>query len=212
MIQTYVFFHAGISNEGCWNSSYAKIQLKDVIDCLKVIYPGFDVAYLYDQSSWPTKIRTDGLSVNNMNVAPGGAVPSMRSTIVSELGQYTTNMSIEDEQEINFGEDDLGPFGLSDNLKLFTKYDKNIGPILKRDYTKGELFITLRCDGYDTTKKMYLKPELIMLCEQWNIQTTKDEAKVIDGWCSKPKGMLKKLYERGYIDKDKLSHPRSISY
>ena len=47
---------------------------------MKVLYPGFDIAYLYDQSSGHTKLRPDELSANNMNVAPGGTVPSMRVT------------------------------------------------------------------------------------------------------------------------------------
>lgn len=78
------------------------IQLEDITDFLKVIYPGFNIAYMYDQSSGHTKIWTDGLSVNNMKVAPCGAVLSMRSTIVSELDKYTTNMSIGDEQYTDF--------------------------------------------------------------------------------------------------------------
>ena len=66
------FFHAGVNHEGYWNSSHAKIQLEDVTDCLKHLYPDFDVAHLYDQSAGHTKIRSDGLSVNQMNVSPGG--------------------------------------------------------------------------------------------------------------------------------------------
>lgn len=65
--------------------------------CLIVAYPGFDIANLYEQSLGHTKIRFDGLLVNNMNVAPGGAVPSMKSTIVPKLGNYSTNPSISDE-------------------------------------------------------------------------------------------------------------------
>ena len=74
------YFYAGINNDGYYNSSHAKVQLEVVIDCMKVLYPGFDIAYLYDQSSGHTKLRPDELSANNMNVAPGGTVPSMRVT------------------------------------------------------------------------------------------------------------------------------------
>ena len=84
------YFHAGINNEGYWNSAHAKIQLEDVTDCIRQLYPGLDIAYLYDQSSGHTKIRADGLSVNQMNVAPGGAVPLMRSTIIPDIGPYPT--------------------------------------------------------------------------------------------------------------------------
>jgi len=68
------YFHAGVNNEGYWNSHHAKIQLEDVTDCVQILYPDFDVAHLYDQSVGHTKIRSDGLSVNLMNIAPGGGL------------------------------------------------------------------------------------------------------------------------------------------
>ena len=52
--------YCGVSHEGYWNSSHAKFQLEDVTDCLKVLYPYFDIAHLYDQSAGHTKYaRTD---------------------------------------------------------------------------------------------------------------------------------------------------------
>ena len=100
---TLRYFHAGISNEGYWNTSHAKVQLEDVTVCLKVLYPNFDVAHLYDQSAGHTKIRGDGLNVNCMNVAPrggggGGAVHKMRSTIIPDIGEYLTNFKVGGER------------------------------------------------------------------------------------------------------------------
>lgn len=92
-----------------------------------MIYPGFDIAHLYDQSLGHTKIRPDG-SVNNMNVAPGGTVLSMRSNTMSELSKFTTNMSIENKQYMDLIEDNSGPFWFSDDIKLSTKYNTQIGP------------------------------------------------------------------------------------
>ena len=123
------FFHAGISNEGYWNASHAKVQLEDVTDCLKVIYPNFDVAHLYDQSAGHTKIRGDGLNVNCMNVAPGGVVPKMRSTIIPEIGDYPTNFKVGDEQYLSFGYSDKGPFWLNEDDRITTKYEVEEGPI-----------------------------------------------------------------------------------
>ena len=42
-----IYFHTGVSNQGYWNSSHAKIQLEDMMNCLWVIYPSFDIAHLY---------------------------------------------------------------------------------------------------------------------------------------------------------------------
>ena len=74
---TLRYFHAGINKDGYWNSSHAKVQLEDFTDCITILYPHFDITYLYDQSSGHTKLRPDGLSANNMNIVPGGAVSSM---------------------------------------------------------------------------------------------------------------------------------------
>ena len=36
--------------------------------------------------------------------------------------------------------------------------------------------------------------------------------KINEGWLNQPKGMLQVLYQRGFIDIDKVTHPRSMSY
>ena len=79
------------------------------------------MAHLYDQSAGHTKIRSDGLSINQMNVAPGGAVPLMRSTIIPEIGQYETTFKIGDEQDMVFKDGDEGPFWLNENEKVSSK-------------------------------------------------------------------------------------------
>lgn len=89
-----------------------------------------------------------------MNVTPYGAVPSIRSTIISKLGLFPTNMSIGDEQCMNFEGEDDSQFCLSDEEKMSSKYYKNIGPIKHINNSKAELLIPLIRDGYDTTKTM----------------------------------------------------------
>ena len=70
----------------------------------------------------------------------------------------------------------------------------------------------LRKQRYDTTKKRFLKPELITICISKGIAISKDMQEINEGWVNQPKGMLQVLYERGYIDKQKVTHPRSMSY
>ena len=100
------------------------MQLEDVTDHIKVLYPGFDIAYLYDQSSGHTKLRPDELSANNMNVAPECTVPSMRVTRLTGLGTYPTNITVGEQQNLNFVEGYVGPFWLNDADKIAMKYDK----------------------------------------------------------------------------------------
>jgi hypothetical protein len=39
----YLFI--GANNEGYWNSFYMSLQLEDVVDCLQVLYPKFDLVF-----------------------------------------------------------------------------------------------------------------------------------------------------------------------
>ena len=54
--------------------------------------------------------------------------------------------------------------------------------------------------GVDTSKKRFLKDELIDLCSRHNIPTSFQKVKVVKGWNNSPKGMLQMLYERGCIN------------
>jgi hypothetical protein len=42
-----VYFELGANNEGYWTYNHMSIQLEDCIDCLKVVYPHFDFAFLF---------------------------------------------------------------------------------------------------------------------------------------------------------------------
>ena len=43
-----------------------------------------------------------------------------------------------------------------------------------------------------------------MLCKEKNIDLTYKESKIIKGWVNCPKGLLQVLFERGYIDANRL--------
>ena len=45
-----------------------------------------------------------------------------------------------------------------------------------------------------------------------NIETTKEIQKVEEGWLGKSKGMLQILWERGFINHRRVTHPRSMAY
>ena len=49
------YLHIGAANEGYWNSSHMAVQLEDVTDCLKVLYPNHDIVILFDHSQDTTR-------------------------------------------------------------------------------------------------------------------------------------------------------------
>ena len=74
------------------------------------------------------------------------------------------------------------------------------------------MLIELCLKGIDTTKKRYLVTDLLTMCNDNNIDGNKTQSNDIPGWLGKPKGMLQILYERGYINPDLVTNPRSIRY
>jgi hypothetical protein len=62
----------------------------------------------------------------------------------------------------------------------------------------SELELELRVRGINTRGRN--KRELIGLCEQHNIETSKIVEKVKEGWEGNPKGLAHVLWERGLID------------
>jgi hypothetical protein len=81
----YLFI--GANNEGYWNSFYMSLQLKDVVDCLQVLNPKFDLVFLFDHSQGHARKRDHALSAQNMSKSYEGAQPVMRdTTIMAEEG------------------------------------------------------------------------------------------------------------------------------
>ena len=55
-------FKFGASHDGYWNHQHMQLQFEDVVDCLKVLFPGHELVFLFDQSSGHTKKRKNGWS------------------------------------------------------------------------------------------------------------------------------------------------------
>ena len=117
------YFEAGVNRQGYWTNSHCKLQLEDLNDCLRVIYPSFDFAILFDQSSGHCKVRDDGLVANKMNVKYGGRVRNMRDSKIKDIGEFNGTLKAGDIQNMNFKEGDEGPFWLSPMQALSKKYD-----------------------------------------------------------------------------------------
>ena len=99
-----------------------------------------------------------------MNVSFGGNVPIMRKTVVREVGPHQTDtmLRVGDEQTLEFLDSDEGPFWMNADKQRETKHDRVLeGQFKTKPKNKSELLVTLRMSGYDTTKKLFLKEELI---------------------------------------------------
>ena len=60
------------------------VQFEDVLDCLKIMYPGWEFVFLFDHSSGHAKQRPDGLNAAKMNKSFGGKLPEMRQTLIAK--------------------------------------------------------------------------------------------------------------------------------
>ena len=66
-----VYFELGANNEGYWTYNHMAIQFEDCVDCLEVIYPQFDFAFLFDHSQGHAKKLVNGLDACSMNKGYG---------------------------------------------------------------------------------------------------------------------------------------------
>ena len=208
---TLRFFRSGRNCDGFWTSSHMKIQVEDIIDVLQELYPEFDFLFLFDQSSGHTKMKHDGLNADKMNVS-FGSKEKIRDTVVAEVGTYLSTHRVGDVHLMHFVEKDDGPFWLTTEERIVFRNDKPLLTTTEKEKTKVQLLIDLRKSGFDTTKRRYLKGDLVDICKTQNIPIKYFDGDFIPGWMGKQKGMLQVLYERGYIDITKVKSARSMRY
>ena len=65
--------------------------------------------------------------------------------------------------------------------RLETKNDVSTSDILTKEKSKAQLLIDLRRAGVDTTKRRFLKPELLELVHLHNVDTSSTTPVVIPG-------------------------------
>ena len=99
------------------------VQFEDVVDVLKAICSyTYDFLFFFDHSSGHDQSRSNGLNVNNMNKNYGGGQQAMRSSKIENetyLGPYNHpgKLKIGNEQTMQYGPDESGPFYLSEEEK-----------------------------------------------------------------------------------------------
>ncbi len=124
----FVFeFEYGTSNEGYWCYEHMVLQLKDCMDCLKVLFPQFQYLFLFDHSCGHDRQREDGLNIENMSKSFGGKQSFMHNTLIKEshgyLGPYHKILNPGDVQHMVFTESDPGPFCLSEREREEQRQD-----------------------------------------------------------------------------------------
>jgi hypothetical protein len=106
-------FGIGSNEDGWWNSFQMCIQLENVIDCLKVMYPDDELWFLFDYSSCHDKTRDDGLSTTSMTLKFGGAQLFLWNTMITDEGCLLPNapkLAVGDTKTLGFGPEEVDPF------------------------------------------------------------------------------------------------------
>jgi hypothetical protein len=157
-----------------------KIQIEDIVDVLKVIFPNYDFLLLFDQSSGHTKKREDGLNANNMNREHGGRVPEMRQTVINAdcLDVHDPSLQAGATQELVFpmsehcGDED-GPIYLSVEERMRRRQDI----ILPLSRTENKSATALKAELTAANIDLPSRPgirNLRLLAEANGIPTTKN--------------------------------------
>jgi hypothetical protein len=203
----YLFI--GANNEGYWNSFYMSLQLEDVVDCLQVLYPEYDLVFLFDHSQGHARRRDNALSAQHMSKSYGGAQPMMReTTILAEegfLGPHLPELRVGDTQSMIFIADDSGPWYLTPEQQSSQRHDRSTGKTKLVERSKKQLLEALNERGVMLQRQRgYTKKELQDFARINQIELCDRKEIIVSGWEGKPKGLLQVLGERGLIERATL--------
>jgi hypothetical protein len=123
-----VYFELGVNNEGYWTYNHMAIQFEDCVHCLKVIYPQFNFAFLFDHSQEHAKRLANGLDAYSMKKGYGGVQPRMHESIIKAddgyLGMHDGHtLSVGDTQTFVFQPGDNGPFWMTAEERELNRHD-----------------------------------------------------------------------------------------
>jgi len=188
----------GSTREGWWNYSHQIVQMEDVCDVLKYVYPECDICFEVDNSSGHGKAKVDGLNVAKMSSSWGGKQPKLRDSIITEncLGPYNPLLKVGDTQCMVFAPGCLPP-----HFDHFApQNDQSLGATKMRNMYKAELVLAI-VTAYPLMKVDKLKvDELRSRAVELKIATTLTEDHIKEGYMHKAKGVKQVLFERGWLD------------
>jgi hypothetical protein len=209
-----VHFELGANNQGYWTYNHMAIQFEDCVDCLKVLYPQFDFAFLFDHSQGHAKKLPDGLDAYSMNKGYGGIQTRMRESVIKEengyLGTHTRTLNVGDTQKFIFQPGDDGPFWMTQAERDLNCHDRVLPQPLNaqqqtRNKTIAELKLELGPLNILNSSRQYRLAELQELARNNNIELTVVRTRVKKGWEGQAKGLLHVLWERGWINQNHLA-------
>ena len=105
-------------------------------------------------------------------------------------------------QNMQFSDTDPGPCYYSESERLAKRYDINTGKKRVRNMVRDNLIDGLKSIGIKDPKGN--RKKLKDLTVLHNLPTTYEETVIDEGWVGKPKGALQILYERGWVDPQRL--------
>jgi len=207
-----IYFELGANNEGYWTYNHMSIQFEDCVDCLKVVYPHFDFAFLFDHSQGHAKKLSNGLDAYNMNKNYGGVQPKMRESMIKEsdgyLGMNPRTLNVGDIQSFIFKSTDDGPFWMSQAERQLNRHDRVLppppGPLRMRNKTISELRSDLGHLNILSHRRNYRLTELQEFARTHGIEAKTVRTREKKGWENQPKGLMQVLWERGWIDESQL--------
>ena len=203
-----IYFELGANNEGYWTYNHMSIQFEDCVDCLKVVFPHFDFAFLFDHSQGHAKKLSNGLDAHSMNKSYGGAQPNMRESIMKQhdgyFGMHSRTLEVGDTQSFTFSSTEDGPFWMDHAERELNRHDRILpsppGPSRMRNKTISELKAELAPFDILNDRRNYRLVELQEHARNKGIETRVVRTREKKGWEGRPKGLLQVLWERGWID------------
>ena len=194
------YLYIGANNEGYWNSYHMSLQFEDVVDCLQVLYPEFDVVFLFDHSQGHAHKRPGALNAFQMSKTYGGAQAVMRDTTIMSkeryLGAHLPRLNVGDTQSFIFNSDDCGPFYLSPEQREQQRRDRPTGKIKRVERSKKMLMNALSNAGVSfQQQRSYTKKELQEFARIRGIDLFEEKEQIIVGWQGQPKDLLQVLWK-----------------
>lgn len=207
-----IYFELGANNEGYWTYNHMAIQFEDCVDCLKVLFPHFDFAFIFDHSQGHAKKLTNGLDAHSMNRGFGGGQPKMReSTIMAEdgyLGMHERTVDVGDTQSFVFQPGDAGPFWMTMQERELNRHDRMLPPKPGQPQTRNKTISELKAEleplNILNARRSYRLLELQELARTHGVDVKIMKSREKKGWQGQAKGLLQVLWERGWIDEGNL--------
>ena len=204
----------GATKQGYWTYDHMACQMEDCIDVLTVAFKNkFDYCLLLDHSQGHDRKKPDGLNADKMAKAHSAAQVRMRDTdklTADNIGPYQygdpCQLKVGDVQRLWWDESFVGPndgpIFLTPEQRIAQRNDRDLNESGSKNKTCKELIEELQAKGLQPRG---LLKDLQGMAQQNDIAIKKSVRKIKEGWINKSKGVLQVLYERGFINRSKLS-------